>query len=109
MPGNTKSQRPQKPPRGRSSESIGRGPDGRRPVAGHALTPSSARNLPLLVALASTLGVFLSMMLVGLSVLSVTQSAVATVASQPDPIASDPRSKGNPNAPVVVTEWFDFQ
>ncbi len=67
-------------------------------------------SLPVLVALASALGVLLAVVGIGLSLLSVTVSGrtPAAVASQ-DPIRSDPHSKGNPNAPIVVDEWFDFQ
>jgi protein-disulfide isomerase len=66
--------------------------------------------MPLLVALASALGVLLAVVGIGLNLLSVSMSSKpATVVASPDPNKSDPYSKGNPNAPIVVDEWFDFQ
>lgn len=55
--------------------------------------------------------------MVGLSLLSVSGWSSAPiagpgsspVAANPEPSQGDPRSKGSLEAPVVITEWLDFQ
>jgi protein-disulfide isomerase len=90
---------------------------GRRPVEdrnGHHKKPSGTetrQSIPLLVALASVFGMLLAVAAIGLSLLSVSQASKPTtiVVAAPDTNKSDPQSKGSASAPVVVTEWFDFQ
>src|SRR5512146_2527590 len=77
-----------------------------RKVGASRGTPS----IPLLVALASVVGMMLAVVAIGLNLASVaTYGRGGPVASASDPIKSDPHSKGNPNAPVVVEEYSDFQ
>lgn len=63
----------------------------------------------MLAVLSSTLGLLLGCILVALSLLSAASGAGRAVAPAGEPAAGDPRAKGAPNAPVVVTEWSDFQ
>lgn len=71
------------------------------------------RSVSFLVAMASAFGVLLAVVGIGLNLVSVSLTsstpAAAAVAATPDPNKSDPFEKGNPNAPVLVEEWFDFQ
>lgn len=78
---------------------------------GKSSAPSTHHSAPALVALASAVGVLLAVVGIGLNLLSVSVSSrsAAVVVASPDPNKSDPYTKGNPNAPVVVEEWFDFQ
>src|SRR5512138_892965 len=67
-------------------------------------------SVPLLVALASVAGLMLAVIAIGLNLASVASyGRGAPVASAPDPIKSDPHLKGNPNAPILVEEYSDFQ
>ncbi len=107
--------------------------DTRRP----ARTPTLIQQWPLLVGLTSVLAVLLAGVAIVLSLLSVSvtgrvspigsQSPAGatsvTVAGAPGqdprvlatpsgpglPVAIDRRTKGRADAPVVITEWFDFQ
>lgn len=60
-----------------------------------------------MVALASTVGLVLGITMVSLNLLSVSLVARAPVPNMADPL--ERRTKGSPNAPVVITEWFDYQ
>ncbi len=88
---------------------------GRHGKGGKSPSPPR-RSVSFLVAMASIFGVLLAVVGIGLNLLSVSAATVpaaarpaATVVASPDPNRSDPYSKGSPNAPVVVEEWFDFQ
>ncbi len=71
------------------------------------------RRWPLLVALASTFGVVLGVVVIALNLASVSAPVSGVARAPVGPAAAlqgpDRRSLGNPNAPVVVTEWSDFQ
>ena len=65
----------------------------------------------MLVGLASAFGLLLGAGMIALSLMSVS-SAPATVAPTvkgQDPAGLDRRTKGSPDAPVVLTEWSDYQ
>jgi len=64
-----------------------------------------------MVAMASLVGLLIAVVGIALSLASVASSGGAAVGSSAvdDPIKTDPYSKGNPNAPVVVMEFSDFQ
>lgn len=64
-----------------------------------------------MVAIASLVGILIAVVGIGLSLISVSASASGRgpIAAASDPIKTDPHSKGNPNAPVVVTEFSDYQ
>ncbi len=68
-----------------------------------------SRRFFLALAIATLAGLLLGVGFIGLSQLSVARSTWAPVASYPDPIPSAPNTKGSLDAPVVVTEWSDFQ
>lgn len=63
----------------------------------------------LLVALASALGLLLGTGMIILSLMSVSSYPTAPVVKGRDPAGLERRTKGSPNAPVVITEWSDFQ
>ncbi len=82
----------------------------------------SPRRWSLLVALASAFGVVLGVVIIALNMISanapVAPARPVAVAGSPQAGAAgsvpaargaDRRSVGNPNAPVVITEWSDFQ
>ncbi len=106
---------------GKSSKARGQGrsatSSGTRPVSAGVATRSGGpalvappRQWPLLVALASTLGVAVGVVVIALSLMSAgSPTGVAGVSSAPVPQGPERRAVGSPNAPVVVTEWFDFQ
>ncbi|MGE5617911.1 MAG: DsbA family protein [Sphingomonadaceae bacterium] len=100
------------PARSAQAGSKGLGPGDSRPA-------TQTRQWPLLVALASTLGVALGVVMIALSLLSAGSPAAplstGAVAQNSSPSNSqaatgpERRAVGSPDASVVVTEWFDFQ
>ena len=60
-----------------------------------------------MVALASAVGLVLGVTMVSLNLLSVSLAARAPIPDGGDPL--ERRTKGSPSAPVVITEWFDYQ
>lgn len=87
----------------KAQERAGGGKAGRN--AGSSRPPS----VPLLLALASVVGIMFGLVAIGLNMASVATYGRGPVSSAPDPIKSDPHSKGNPNAPILVEEYSDFQ
>lgn len=47
--------------------------------------------------------------MVALSLLSTPGPSQAAVVGNPDPTGGERRSKGSPDAPLVITEWLDYQ
>ncbi|MHB1161188.1 MAG: DsbA family protein [Chloroflexota bacterium] len=103
-------------PSGRPAQAGG-GRETRRVGAERATFP---RRWTLLVVLASTLGVAVGVVMIALSVLSANSpagpistgsAAAGSAGSNPQAASKGPerRAVGNPQAPVVVTEWFDYQ
>ncbi len=102
--------------------------DPKAPQGDGLLLSAAPRRWPLLVALASAFGVALGAVVVALNLISATSTlppvrpagvassvqppqtgSAAPAGSVPAAQGVDRRSLGNPNAPVVVTEWSDFQ
>ena len=75
--------------------------------------PAESQILPqqwlLLVALASALGLLLGAGMIILSLLSVSAYPSSPIVRGRDPAGMERRSLGSPSAPVVITEWSDFQ
>ncbi|MGI5836530.1 MAG: DsbA family protein [Chloroflexota bacterium] len=69
----------------------------------------SPRKWLMLVAFASFLGLALGAGMMILSLLSVSSSLAAPTIIGRDPTGVERRTKGAPNAPVVITTWSDYQ
>lgn len=63
----------------------------------------------LLVALSSALGLLLGAGMIILNLLSVSSYPTTSAIQGRDPEGLERRTKGNPNAPVVITTWSDYQ
>ncbi len=65
---------------------------------------------PLLVVLASTLGLALGVVMIALNLISASMPvSTASIGRNPDSQGWERRTLGNPDAKVVITEWSDFQ
>lgn len=69
----------------------------------------SSRKWLLLVALTSVLGLVLGASMIFLNLLSISRTYTVPTITGRDPVGVERRTKGDPNAPVVITEWFDYQ
>lgn len=78
----------------------------RHRAANHQLLP---RQWLLLVAFASAFGLLLGAGMIAMSLLSVSSNPAVSAIKGRDPAGFERRTKGNPNAPVVITEWSDYQ
>ncbi len=83
----------------------------KRPKGDDAVALELPKRWTMLVILASTLGVALGVVMIALNLISVRTSvpAATQVKLVSVPQGPDRHSVGNPNAPVVITEWSDFQ
>ncbi len=90
---------------------------GARKAKRPATSSDLGRRWPLLVGLTSLIGVLLAAAMIVLNLMSVAASRQIPISAAPlsaapgNPNSSlvDRRTKGRPDAPVVITEWFDFQ
>jgi len=63
----------------------------------------------LLVGIASAIGLMMGAAMVAISIMSVSRLQEAQSINMKDPEGIERRTKGKADAPIVITEWYDYQ